>query len=765
MFLLRIFFSLLILAASPAQATPSEVAEMNKFIDHLMAQMTIEEKAGQLNQMSGTSTITGPNAKDPSRQDISSGKIGSMLNVAGASETRELQKLAVEKSRLKIPLLFALDIIHGYKTIFPVPLAESSSWDIELMRKTAHIAATEGAADGIHWTFAPMLDIARDARWGRIVEGSGEDPWLGSQIATAKVHGFQGDQPGALDSLLACAKHFVAYGDPFAGRDYNSSQASDRDLLETYFPPFQAAVKAGIASLMPAFSDIGGIPSTSDEHLLKSTLRKQWGFTGLIVTDYTAITQMLDHGIAGDNQQAALLAINASVDIDMVSRAYVESIPRLVKEHAVTIEQIDQPVRRILEVKYKLGLFIDPYRFSDLTRAKKQILTTENRALAREMARRSIVLLKNKDHTLPLKRSGTVALIGPFADNHRDMLGPWAGKGDFRQSVSLLEGVRDSAGEKLKILYAKGANIVEPGPLMDLLNNDPTTPEITLDPRSRDELLNEAINIANRADVIVLALGEAQNMTGEAASRSRLRIPDNQLALLKAMRQLGKPLTLLLYNGRPLILEEENRIVDALVETWFLGTESGHAIADVLFGDFNPTGRLTVSFPINEGQIPNFYNHRPTGRPFDEKNMYTTRYLDAPVEPLFPFGYGLSYTTFSYSSPTVSTKHLQLGDNLQVKVTVTNSGKVAGTETAQLYLREKVASVAWPVKSLKGFEKVSLLPGQSHEVAFKVDPEDLKFYNRSLKRVAESGEFQVFVGSNSHDTKETQFQLTVPQSK
>ncbi len=739
-------------------AHAKEPIEMNRFVSRLMTQMTVDEKVGQLAQYTAEMSTTGPAIKDNYRDEIIKGHVGSIFNAYTPEFTRQLQKLAVEKSRLKIPLLFAFDVIHGHKTIFPIPLGESSSWDLKLIEKSARIAATEAAADGIHWAFAPMVDISRDPRWGRVAEGAGEDTWLGSRIAAARVHGLQGSALGSLDSVMACVKHFAAYGAVIGGREYNSVQMSERELYEDYLPPFEAAVVAGAASLMPSFNDIAGVPSTANKILLKKILREKWKFKGIVDSDYTAVNELVPHGIAQDEKQAAELAIQAGVDMDMQGGSFIKYLPILMKEKKLSQTVVDQAVRRILEAKYKMGLFQDPYRFSNEARAQKIILSKENLKASREVAQHSIVLLKNERSILPLQKSGTIALIGPFIDDHRNIIGNWSAAGDFNKSVSLAQGIAEVAGSNFKIVRALGANILDSGSLLDQLNKN--AGELKIDPHSDLELIAEALEKAKRADVIVLALGEAQGMSGEAASRTRIRLPENQQALLEALKlKSGKPIVLVLFNGRPLVLENENKQSDAILETWFLGTESGHAIADVLFGDYNPSARLTMSFPYSEGQIPLFYGSRSTGRPFQSEGKYSSKYLDSPNEALFPFGFGLSYTQFVLSPPQLSSSKMNISEHLKVKVKVTNSGARAGEETVQLYVRQMVASVSRPAKLLRAFTKVFLQAGESREVELTIDGEDLKFYDQNMKWTFEPGVFKIMTGSNSRDLQEASFSL------
>jgi beta-glucosidase len=747
------------LAASYEKAEPlilSNEKSMTAFINKLMAKMTLEEKIGQLNQLSAEMDVTGPKPMKPEfKSEISHGLVGSIFNAYTPKFARELQSLAL-KSRLKIPLLIGYDVIHGHRTIFPIPLGESASWNIELIKKSAQIAAEEASADGIHWTFAPMVDIARDPRWGRVSEGAGEDPWLGSKIAAARVQGFQGKDYQQSGTVLSSIKHLAAYGAPIGGRDYNAVDMSERELLTTYLPPYEAGVKAGAATVMASFNEISGIPSSANQWLLTDLLRKRWGFKGFVVSDYTAVDELIQHGIAGNQKEASYLAFKAGLDMDMVDEAYLKQLPVLVKEGRISKKTIDVSVRRILEAKYKLGLFSDPYRGVSEEVAKKVMMSKEKLAHAREISRRSIVLLKNEKNLLPLKRSGTLALIGPMVENRRDQIGNWSAAGDPKRVVSLLEGVNNLAQDKVQIISAKGANIIDDHALVDKLNADMSA--VTLDEKSPEKLLEDAIKIAKKADVVVLALGEPQSFTGEAASRTKLRLPENQQNLLRAIKETGKPIVLLLNNGRPLVLDLENQLSDAIVETWFLGTESGNAIADILFGDYNPSGKITMSFPATEGQIPIYYAAKNTGRPL-QPIKYSSKYLDASNEPLFPFGFGLSYTHFTISEPKLSAEKIKATQTLKVTVEVENTGMYDGEETVQLYVRDLVSSVTRPVKELRGFQKVFLRKGEHKQVELELNHEDLKFYDKNNKWISESGEFRVMVGGNSRDVKAATFTL------
>ncbi len=755
-----------ILSQSPAFGTEAKPdRDMRRFIDRLMAKMTVEEKVGQLVQYTADMAVTGASVRATYKDDIKAGRVGSIFNAYTPKFTRELQELAVTGTRLKIPLLFGYDVIHGHRTIFPIPLGESASWDIVRIEQAARIAAIEASADGIHWTFAPMVDISRDPRWGRMSEGAGEDPWLGSRIAEARVRGLQGPGIGGTDTVLACVKHFAGYGAPVGGRDYNIMDVSERTLYETYLPTYEAAVRAGAATVMTAFNEVNGTPATSSPWLLTEILRNDWGFKGFVVTDYTAVNELIPHGVAADEKQAARLAFSAGADMDMQGGVYARHLPDLVKSKAVSRKQLDQSVRRVLEAKYKLGLFSDPYRFSNEDRAKANLMAPAHLAAARDVARRSIVLLKNSplksgQAALPIKRTGTIAVIGPFAEDQRNLIGNWSAAGDWKQAVSLVDGMKARLGDtqnKFNLTVARGANVSDDQVLVAALNSHGG--DIKIDPRSNDQMISEAVKVAKKADVVILALGETQGMSGEAASRSSITLPESQRALLRAVKKTGKPIVLVLFNGRPLALAEEHKTADAILETWFLGTQSGHAIADVLFGDYNPSGKLPVSFPHNEGQIPVYYSAKPTGRPFDAKSKYTSKYLDVPNEALYPFGWGLSYTKFDYSDLKLSTKSLKPNKALDIAVTVKNVGARAGEETVQLYTRDLVASVTRPVKELRNFKKVFLNAGESREVRFQVTLDDLRFYNQKMQHVAEPGEFLVMVGGNSLELKQATFAL------
>jgi beta-glucosidase len=648
----------------------------------------------------------------------------------------ELQRIAVEQSRLKVPLLFAFDVIHGYRTVFPVPLGEASSWDQVAIERAASVAAAEAASAGVKWTFAPMVDIARDPRWGRIVEGSGEDPYLGSVMARARVRGFQGRDYSAPDRVVACAKHWVAYGAAEAGRDYNTVDLSERTLREVYFPPFKAALDAGVGTFMSAFNDINGVPASANPYTLTKVLREEWKFDGIVVSDYESVRELINHGLAVDDADAARYGLSAGVDMEMVSRTYNKNIPQLLKEGKISQTVIDEAVRRVLRIKYRLGLFEKPY--ADEARESAVISSRENLAAAREIAARSIVLLKNDRETLPLgKELRSIAVIGPLADSQKDVLGSWTGDGRPEDAVTLLAGIKAKVSPRTTVTHAKGVEIA----------GDST------------EGIVEAAQLASRSDVAILAVGESAEMSGEAASRSSLDLPGRQLELVKAVIAAGKPTVVVLMNGRPLTINWVAENAPAIVETWFAGTQAGHAIADVLFGDVNPGGKLPVTFPRAVGQIPLTYNYKNTGRPPDPNNKYTSKYLDVPVTPLYPFGYGLSYTRFRVANLQLSAQRIRPDGRLTVSVEVENIGSRAGDEVVQLYIRDVAASVTRPVKELRGFERVTLRPGEKRRVELSLGPEHLGFYNRDMRFVVEPGAFKVFAGNSSVDLLEASFDV------
>jgi len=744
------------LTSCTTQSTPSST--LDKRVDSVLVLMTLEEKIGQLNLPSAGAFTTGQASNSDIAGKIEKGLVGGLFNIKSVPSIKEFQKIALEKSRLKIPLIFGMDVIHGYQTEFPIPLAISCTWDMALIEQTARIAAIEASADGINWTFSPMVDIARDPRWGRICEGSGEDPYLGYEVAKAMVRGYQGNDLRANNTIMACVKHFALYGAAEAGRDYNTTDMSEQRMFNEYLLPYKGAIEAGAGSVMTSFNDINGVPASANKWLLSDVLRKQWGFNGFIVTDYTAINEMVEHGI-GDLQTVTARALDAGVDMDMVGEGMLTTIKKSLDEGKITQRQIDDACRRILEAKFKLGLFDDPYRYLDENRAG-EIFTKENRAVARKVAAKSCVLLKNEKGLLPLKKTTSIALIGPLAHNQENMVGSWAVATDSKQAVPLSTGLRNALGDKAVIHYAKGSNLSEDSIFEDRATMFGKT--LNRDKRSAQQLRQEAIQIAKKCDVIVAALGEAAEMSGESSSRSNIEIPDTQKELLKALLETGKPVVLVLFTGRPLALKWENENVPAILNVWFGGTEAGNAIADVLFGDVNPSGKLTATFPQNVGQIPIYYAHKNTGRPLAEGKWFEkfrSNYLDISNEPLYPFGYGLSYTTFSYGEVKLSAASIKMEDQLTVRCEVKNTGDRDGEEIVQLYIRDVVGSVTRPVRELKAFRKINLKPGASKEVTFTLKKTDLSFYREDMTFGAEPGDFKVFVGGNSQTRNEGTFTL------
>jgi beta-glucosidase len=729
--LFRSIIALVILVltlSSPPTSAQVRQRDIENRINALLARMTLAEKLGQLQQLDGEAN---GNFRPEHRDLARKGLLGSTLNVRGVQRTNELQAIAMKESRLKIPLIFGFDVIHGYRTIFPVPLAEASSWDPAAAEKSASIAAAEARSAGVHWTFAPMVDIARDARWGRIVEGAGEDTYLGAIIARARVRGFQGGDYSAQDRVLACAKHWVAYGAAEAGRDYNTTDISERTLREVYLPPFKAARDEGVGTFMSAFNDLNGVPASANPFTLTTVLRNEWKFDGFVVSDYTSVQELINHGLAADEKEAAREALNAGVDMEMVSRLYNKHGAELFRSGQVSLATINEAVRRILRIKFRLGLFDHPY--ADEGRERSALLSPENLAAAREIASRSQVLLKNDHETLPLsKEVKSIALVGPLANDQKDMLGSWTGDGDIANAVTLLDGIKAKVSPATKINYAKGCDIDD-----DATNG-----------------IDEAVRAARKSDVVIAAVGESADMSGEASSRASLDLPGRQLDLVKAVQATGKPVIIVLMNGRPLTINWIAENTPAILETWFGGTQAGNAIADVLFGDVNPGGKLPVTFPRAAGQEPLYYNHMNTGRPPDPNNKYSSKYLDVPWTPLFPFGYGLSYTQFQLSNLRLSQRSIRPDGRLTVSVEVTNTGKRTGDEVVQLYIRDVAASVTRPVRELKGFQRVTLRPGEKRMVEFTLTPALLGFYNREMRFVVEPGEFKVMVGRSSADDHE-----------
>ena len=732
--------------------------KMNTFINTLMSKMTVDEKIGQLNLVTGGEANTGAAVSTDVEVKIAKGSVGGIFSLTTPEKIRKTQEIAM-KSRLKIPLIFGQDVIHGYKTTFPIPLALAASWDLPLIEKTARIAAVEASADGLNWTFSPMVDIARDARWGRIAEGSGEDTYLGSQIAKVMVKGYQGNDLAKNNTIMACVKHFALYGAAEAGRDYNTTDMSLDRMYNEYLPPYKAALDAGAGSIMVSFNDINGVPATANKWLLTDILRKQWGFKGFVASDYTGVSELINHGL-GDLKTVSALSLNAGTDMDMVSEGYLTTLKQSLKEGKIAIAQIDKACRLILEAKYKLGLFDDPFRYCSEERAKNEILTPANLKFAREAAAKTFVLLKNQNQILPLKRTGTIALIGPLANTGTNMPGTWSVNADLARVPTLLQGLTEVAGKDVKIIHALGSNLIADANQQTWATAHGR--DIPRDNRSEDEIIAEAIKIANKADVIVAALGEASEMSGESSSRTDIGIPETQKKLLAALIKTGKPVVLVLFAGRPMTLKWESENVPAILNVWFGGVEATRAIGDVLFGDMNPSGKLTVTFPQNIGQVPLYYSHKNTGRPLSEEKWFSrfrSNYLDVSNEPLYPFGFGLSYTNFDYSNFKLSSNTLKPGQKITAYITITNIGKIAGEEVVQLYTRDLVGSSTRPVKELKGFQKIMLQPGQSKVVTFSLSEEDLKFYNSNLKFVAELGDFKVFIGPNVRDVKEADFKL------
>lgn len=728
-------------------AMPAPGATMKGFIDTLMSEMTLAEKLGQLNLPGADDIVTGQAKSSNIGGRVVKGEVGGVFNIKGAAKIKDLQRVAVEESRLGIPLIFGMDVIHGYETVFPIPLGMSMTWDMEEIERSARIAAIEASASGICWTFSPMVDISRDARWGRVSEGNGEDPYLGSLICRAMVKGYQGNLTRP-DEIMSCVKHFALYGAPEAGRDYNTVDMSRQRMYNDYFPPYQAGVLAGAGSYMASFNTIDGVPATGNKWLLTDVLREQWGFDGFVVTDYTGIMEMMAHGM-GDMEDVSVLALKAGVDMDMVAEGFTGTIGGALEKGRVSMTDVDRAVRRILEAKWKLGLFQDPYKYLDLSREKTDIYTPEHRAEARRAATKSFVLLKNEGNILPLAKKGKIALVGPLANTAANMPGTWAVAAASDKYKTVLQGLKDAVGDKAEVLYAKGCNVV----------SDPKLEaDVTMfgremrDPRSEKEMLDEALAVAAQADVIVAAMGESSEYSGEATSRTELDLPDTQKRLMEALLATGKPVVMLNFSGRPTVMTWESEHVPAILNVWFGGSETGDAIADVVFGDVSPSGRLTMSMPRNVGQLPIYYNHLNTGRPLpegtDEFVKFRSSYLDVPNSPLYPFGYGLTYTTFDYSDLALSSNEMTQDGTITASVKLTNTGNREATETVQLYIRDLVGSVSRPVRELKGFERVTLKPGESRTVKFDITPDMLKFYNFDLVYGNEPGDFDLFIGPN-----------------
>lgn len=740
--ILLIGFSLIGYSQKKAAKNPVTIKPKAEFVADLMSKMTIEEKIYQTVQFTSDGTVTGPKSGDNFITRIQQGKVGSLLNATGANATREIQRINLEKSRLKIPLLFAHDVIHGYKTIFPINLGMASSWDPKAVELAARVAATEASSGGVHWTFAPMVDIARDARWGRVSEGSGEDSFLGIQMAVANVKGFQGDDLSKTNTILACAKHFAAYGAAESGRDYNTVDMSERVLRDTYLPAFKATVDAGVKTFMMSFNEISGVPSTGSKFLIRDILKGEWKFDGLVVSDYTGIFEMVAHGFAKDDKNAGELAMNAGVDMDMVGATYMNYTKQSYDEGKVTLAEIDDACKRILDAKYDLGLFEDAYRYSDEKREKETIYKPEFLEASLEVAKKSLVLLKNKNNVLPLKANQKIAFVGPLVSDEYNMIGSWAALGDRNgMATSVKEGVTNYLKNVSNVTFDQGVEIQS----------------------AKRDMMQKALDNAKNADVIVAIMGESENMSGEAACRTTIDLPGLQKEFLSELKKLGKPIVLVLLNGRPLTLTWENDNMDAILEAWWPGTRGGDAIAQTLFGANNPNGKLPMTFPRNVGQLPLYYNHKNTGRPYlgptDPEQKYKSQYIDVGNSPLYPFGYGLSYTTFEYSNLKISNDKIKFGEKLKVSVDVKNTGNYQGQEVVQLYIRDLVGSVTRPMKELKGFEKIILKIGETKSVSFEISSEDLKFYNIDMKNVAEAGNFEVFVGGNSDTERKASFEL------
>ena len=752
-----IFTVLAALVLYPAGAQPVTPQDRRRAAE-LVERMTLDEKIGQLVQQRGGGAVTGPDKTELSVERlVREGRCGSVFNIKSFEETERLQRIAVEESRLGIPLLIGADVIHGFRTIFPINLAVAASWDPAAAESLARVSAREASAMGIHWTFSPMCDVSRDPRWGRVSEGAGEDPYLGARVAEAMVRGYQGDLSDP-SSVLACVKHFAAYGAPQAGREYHAVDMSERVFRDSYLPPYRAALDAGAATVMTSFNDLDGGPATANRWLMTTVLREQWGFEGFVVTDYTGIYEMIAHGL-GDLKEVSARAVEAGVDMDMVSEGYLGTLQQSLEEGRIPLSDIDRACRLVLEAKFKLGLFDDPYRYCDPQRAATQIYTPAHRAEARRIAGESFVLLKNEGDVLPLRREGTIAVVGPLAASRANMPGTWSVATDLTKPLTLVEGLQQVAGKGVKIVYAKGSNVIrdeEQERYATMFGRD-----IPRDGRTDKQLLDEALAAAAEADVVVAALGEASEMSGESSSRSQIGIPDVQQELLKALVATGKPVVLVLFTGRPLTLEWEAEHVPAMLNVWFGGTQAAEAIGDVLFGDVNPSGKLPATFPRSVGQIPLFYNHKNTGRPLlgDKFEKFRSNYLDVPNTPLYPFGYGLSYTTFDYGDVRLSASEMTADGSIEATVRLTNSGRRDGVEVVQLYIRDRVGSSTRPVQELKGFQRVALKAGESRDVSFTIDVSLLKYYDFDLRYVAEPGEFDVMIGGASDAVKQASFTL------
>ena len=737
------------------QSSTSSDEKMNSFVSDLMGKMTLEEKIGQLNLVNPGGANTGSVFSDNVEAKVKAGLVGAMFGVNGVERIRKSQEFAVTHSRLKIPIMFGSDVIHGHKTTWPIPLGLSCSWDLPMIERSARIAANESTADGLNWVFSPMVDIARDPRWGRVAEGAGEDPYLGSLISAAMVRGYQGTDMSADTTVMACVKHFALYGAGEGGRDYNTVDMSRLRMYNEYMPPYKAAVDAGAGSAMTSFNEIDGVPASGNRWLLTELLRNQWGFNGFVVTDYTAINEMIDHGM-GDLQTVSAMSLKAGTDMDMVGEGFLNTLKKSLDEGKVSISDINLACRRVLEAKYKLGLFDDPYKYCNAERAAVEIMSADKRQAAREFAVRSTVLLKNNNQTLPLKKTGTIALIGPLANDKKNMLGTWAVSGNRELSIPVLEGMKNVGGSGVNIVYAKGANITNDTALAN--RGNVFGEKITVD-KDAESLLSQALATANSADVIVAVVGEGSEFSGESASRTDISLPASQIKLLEELAKTGKPLVVVMMAGRPLTIAKELNLATSFLHVWFQGHEAGNSIADVLFGNYNPSGKLTMSFPRNVGQVPVYYNHKNTGRPqpSDVFTKFRSNYIDVGNSPLLPFGYGLSYTTFSYGNISMSGNTITNTAPITASVTVSNTGKYDGEEVVQLYIRDMVGSVTRPMKELKGFQKIYLRSGASQSVTFNIFVDDLKFYNGNLEHVAEPGDFKLFIGTSSENVQEVKF--------
>jgi len=758
-YLLTSAIALLFILGSCNNAQEDEASSnIDQKVDSLLAQMTLEEKIGQLNLPSAGDVSTGISTNAGIAKKIKEGKVSGLFNINGLDKIRAVQKVAVEESRLGIPLIIAKDVIHGYKTIFPIPFGLSASWDMDLIQQSARIAAEEASADGIAWTFSPMTDISRDPRWGRVSEGNGEDPYLGAQIAAAMVKGYQADDLSKENTLLACVKHFALYGASEAGRDYNTVDMGRIRMYNDYFPPYKAAVDAGVGTVMASFNEVDGVPATGNKWLMTKVLREEWGFDGFVVSDYTGVSEMIAHGM-GDLQQVSALALNAGVEMDMVSEGFLTTLKKSVDEGKVSIKTIDNACRLILKAKFQLGLFDDPYKYMDEERASQEIFSEKNRTVARKIAAESMVLLKNNKEALPINKDAKIALIGPLANNKENMSGTWSVSAENMKSVSIFDGMKKVAGNPKNITYAKGSNLVEDAELEKRISM--FGKNTYRDDRPEAVMINEAVQLAEQSDIVVTILGEAAESSGESSSRTDISIPDNQVRLLKALKATGKKVVVVLLSGRPLVLNEILEDSDAILNAWFPGSEAGLALADVLYGDVNPSGKLTMTYPQNVGQIPIYYSHKNTGRPLEGKwfQKFKSNYLDVSNEPEFPFGYGLSYTHFSYDNLKLSSEAINKGDELRVSVEVSNTGDVTGKEVVQLYIRDMVGTVTRPVKELKGFQKIELKAGEAKTVEFTLSEQELGFYHQDMSFYAEPGEFRVFVGTNSDDVLESAFEL------